>query len=169
MGNLLLEWLEKNERKRIIPDRDGKGEYMHRYYLMFRDTLTHVPTEQRKKFPFNLFLHKIMLSDEDYHHDHPWWYVVIILKGGYWEYTPQGKFWRGPGSIRFAKATQLHHVELRKDENGKEIPNWSLFFHGPRQREWGFIDPKTNAWVRWDIYLERRKQKAKESDLIPSM
>ena len=28
------------------------------------------------------------------------------------EHIPNGKFWRGPGHIRFRKAEDLHHLEL---------------------------------------------------------
>ena len=45
---------------------------------------------------------------------------ALILKGGYWEHTPQGKFWRGPG-LRFRKAEDLHWLELAKDKDGKNI------------------------------------------------
>ena len=48
-------------------------------------------------FPFNIFLHKILKSDLGDLHDHYWSYFTIILKGGYWETTENGRFWRGPG------------------------------------------------------------------------
>ena len=45
-------------------------------------------------------------------------YATLILKGGYWEHTPEGKFWRGPGHFRYRKSDDLHRLELAKDENG---------------------------------------------------
>ena len=84
--------------------------------------------KERKNFPFNITLHKVLVSDEPTLHDHPWSWGAIILKGGYWEHTPQGKFWRGPGHIRFRTAKDLHWLELAKDSEGNNIPCWSIFF-----------------------------------------
>ena len=46
---LLISTLLKG-RKRIIYNRDGTKEYLVRYYLFLKD---------RKRFPFNITLHKI--------------------------------------------------------------------------------------------------------------
>ena len=118
-------------RKRIIYNRDDTQEYLVRYYLFLKD---------RKDFPFNITMHKVMMSDEPILHSHPWNWGAIILKGGYWEHTPEGKYWRGPGSIRFRKASDLHYLELAKDENGNNIPCWSIFFMGKKSPgdHWGF-------------------------------
>jgi hypothetical protein len=37
---------------------------------------------------FSIKLHKIILSDDVCTHDHPWPFFTIILKGGYFEWTP---------------------------------------------------------------------------------
>ena len=131
-------------RKRIILDRFNKNEYLIRYYLFLKD---------RKSFPFNITLHKILISDEHTLHNHPWNWGAIILKGGYWEHTPEGKFWRGPGSIRFRKASDLHYLELAKDKDGNEIPCWSLFFMGKQQTDWGF--KVNNKIVNHEKYLKQ--------------
>jgi hypothetical protein len=55
-------------------DRQNDEPYLERYYLFLKD---------RKRFPFNVFLHKFLKSDPDDVHDHPWPYATIILKGGY--------------------------------------------------------------------------------------
>jgi hypothetical protein len=39
-------------------------------------------------FPFNIFLHRFLKSDPDDVHDHPWPYATLIIKGGYYEWTP---------------------------------------------------------------------------------
>ena len=80
------------------------------------------------------------MSDEPILHSHPWSWGALILKGGYWEHTPEGRFWRGPGSLRFRKADALHYLELDKDENGNNIPCWSIFFMGRKSPgdHWGF-------------------------------
>ena len=123
----------------------GKFRESFRYYLFLRD---------RKRFPFNLTLHKILVSDLDDLHDHPWSYATLILKGGYFEHTPSGKFWRGPGHFRVCKAQSLHRLELKKDADGNEIPCWSLFVMGQKEQDWGFI--RNGEWINNEQYLKEK-------------
>jgi len=137
-------------RKRVIYDRDGKVPYLIRYYVFLKN---------RKRFPFNITLHKVLVSDEPTLHDHPWGYATFILKGGYWEHIPvfaqeghvcgSTRVWRGPGHFRMRKADDLHWLELEKDADGKEIPCWSLFYMGKKQKEWGFVRWVKNEGYRW--------------------
>ena len=145
--------MNKLGRYRLIPDRATGDDYMHRYYLFLKD---------RKNFPFNITLHKIVRSDDPIMHDHPWPYLTVVLKGGYWEHTPvfdnQGNMftefqtWRGPGSIIKRGANEYHWLEL--DPNAG--PATTLFFMGQQQREWGFL-VKTkrgiHRWIKWTTYL----------------
>ena len=108
--------------------------------------------KERKWFPFNIFLHKFLQGDPDELHDHPWPYLTIILKGGYWEVTPKGRFWRGPGSFRFATPKSLHRVELEKG-----IHAWTLFIPGPKIRDWGFI--VNGKWMQNEKYFKWRVSK----------
>ena len=97
---MFLKLLERLGRKRIIYDRVNNEPYLERYYLFLKE---------RDRFPFNVFLHKFLKGDPDDVHDHPWPYATLILKGGYYEYTPnfedgkmvgETKHWRGPGHFR---------------------------------------------------------------------
>ena len=155
--SFLHNLMNKLGRYRLIPDRRTGEDYMHRYYLFLKD---------RVKFPFNITLHKIVKSDDPIFHDHPWPYLTIILKGGYWEHTPvfdsNGKKcaeftnWRGPGSIVKRGAGEFHWLELDHDN-----PVTTLFFMGPQQREWGFLVDKTTTktqWIQWQHYLEHYKE-----------
>ena len=109
--NKFFTWLEQHGRKRIVMDRASEEPYLERYYIFLKD---------RTRFPFNVFLHKFLKSDPDDVHDHPWPYVTLILKGGYWEWIPQFNLvgqkiteiakWRGPGHLRFCKATSYHRI-----------------------------------------------------------
>jgi hypothetical protein len=142
--NFLSKLMDKIGRRRVITDRDGIVPYMERYYIFLKD---------RKTFPFNITLHKVLVGDEPTLHDHPWSYATLILKGGYWEHTPQGKFWRGPGHFRYRTANDLHWLELNRDAEGNELPCWSLFFMGQKAQSWGFV--KDGNWIPHEQYLAR--------------
>ena len=95
MGVALLETiaklLKRLGRYRVIFDRDDNEPYLERYYLFLKD---------RKSFAFNVTLHRILKSDLDDLHDHPWPWVTVILQGGYREYTRAGKpKWKGTGCV----------------------------------------------------------------------
>ena len=137
----VAQQLDSQGKKRIILDRDEKEPYLVRYYyLNYR--------------PFaRITIHNILLSDRDGLHDHPWDFQTYILSGGYWETTPHGKFWRGPGYHGISKSTDFHRLEL--DPNNKQ-QTWTLFMMGPRKKEWGFLDVNNN-WIYWEEYLEKRK------------
>ena len=145
--------MNKLGRYRLIPDRATGDNYMHRYYLFLKD---------RKNFPFNITLHKIVRSDDPIMHDHPWPYMTIVLKGGYWEHTPvfdsAGKVltefqtWRGPGSIIKRGANEYHWLELDPNVG----PAITLFFMGQQQRDWGFLVKTKRGiyrWIKWTTYL----------------
>ena len=151
MFQKFLKFLEARGRKRIVYDRIDNEPYLERYYLFLKD---------RENFPFNVFLHRFLKSDIDDLHDHPWPFATLILKGGYYEWTPQfgsdGKKigeiarWCGPGSFRMAGAKSLHRLEL-----DPSVTCWTLFMPGPKQRDWGFL--VKNKWVQWEQYLKNRK------------
>lgn len=134
-------------RQRIILDREGKEPYLERYYLLFK--------EQYRNCPFNALLHRPLVSDPEGLHDHPWNWGSFILAGGYWENTPEGRFWRGAGSFRFRRATALHRLEIDTEKAGGDT--WTLFFVGDRHREWGFLDPE-KGWVHWEQHLQERQK-----------
>lgn len=146
-----LNWLERIGRKRIVLDRQSKEPYLERYYVFLKD---------RKRFPFNVFIHKFLKSDPDDVHDHPWPYATLILKGGYYEWTPnfdsQGtkisetRHWRGPGHVRFCRATSYHRIELAPG-----IECWTMFMPGPQRREWGFL--VQDKWIHNDNYLSGKR------------
>jgi len=151
---MLLKWLEKNDRKRIIMDRQSNEPYLERYYIFLKD---------RKKFPFNAFIHKFLKSDPDEVHDHPWPYATLILKGGYWEWIPKfdsigkkfGEYrvWRGPGHFRVCSATSYHRIEL-----DPKVTAWTLFMPGPQKREWGFL--VNNKWIHNEQFLKEKREQA---------
>jgi len=150
--SMLLKFLERIGRKRIIMDRQNGAPLITRYYLFLKD---------RNWFPFNIFLHKFHQSDPGDVHDHPWPYATLILKGGYYEWIPlfdeQGSMsgeickWRGPGHFRICSANSYHRIEL-----DPSVTAWTLFMPGPQKQEWGFL--VKNKWIHNELYLEERKQ-----------
>ena len=150
----MLKLLDKIGRKRIIYDRINNEPYLERYYLFLKD---------RKRFPFNIFLHKFLKGDPDDVHDHPWPYATLILKGGYYEWIPEFnsngekiselRKWRGPGHFRICSPASYHRIELREG-----VTAWTLFMPGPHRREWGFLTGKNPAtdWEHNESYLTRR-------------
>jgi len=154
----ILNWLDKRGRKRIIMDRECSEPYLERYYVFLKD---------RKKFPFNIFVHKFLKSDPDDVHDHPWPYATLILKGGYYEWIPifngQGikigetRHWRGPGHFRICRPSSYHRIELHPN-----ITAWTLFMPGPQVREWGFLidHQEKQRWVHNEKYLQERYEQA---------
>lgn len=157
MLNKIASILEKLGRKRIIYDRVDKEPYLERYYLFLKD---------RKWFPFNIFLHKFLKSDPDVIHDHPWNYITVIIKGGYWEYVPrynhlgiiigEEKLWRGAGHVRRCSAESYHRIEIESN-----VECWTVFIPGIKRREWGFLnhngDWLNQQWIQNDQYIVLRK------------
>ena len=123
---MILKILEKLGRKKVVLDRgpshpefDKAKPWLERYYLLFR--------KRPKWFPFNIIIHKML--DDDHGegvHNHMCPYITIILKGGYWETTNKGLFWRSPGYIGFRSADYLHRVDLKPNTSTK-----TLFIPGP--------------------------------------
>jgi hypothetical protein len=90
-----------------------------------------------------VFLHRFHRGDvEDENHNHPWAFTSIILYGGYWEVTPSGTKWYGPGSVLVRPATWQHRVVLPE---GKEC--WTLVFCGIKCQSWGFFCQR--GFVPW--------------------
>jgi hypothetical protein len=120
---------------------------------------------------FQINIHKILISDYDCLHDHPWSFISIILRGGYYERTfwrdaKMGEFerkwfeenskfgqvrdavrkkWYRPGSILWRPAEWKHSLEIPK---GKTATTLVITFK--RRRKWGFWTKK--GWVFWKEY-----------------
>ena len=83
---------------------------MNRYYLLFRN--------RPKWFPFNILIHEMLDDDHgDGVHNHMCPYITIILRGGYWETTKDGKFWRKPGYTGFDLQMLIIELIYKKAQN----------------------------------------------------
>lgn len=154
--------------------------YLHRWYLTpWRTAYQDVPEGKRTRWQRfvcrlpNLYLHCFMRSDDDRAlHDHPWHWGSFVLAGRYSEVTHEplrlgGLPMRGAdymvvevdlkrltvmrhysaGALRWHRATFAHRLVLQED-----TPAWTLFFAGPRIREWGFLCPQ--GWVHWRKFTD---------------
>ena len=149
MKNAIINWVVRRAKRTPYYDLPG---YMLRYWLVpYSREIIHgdgkLHGTGRVKWyrrPFSRLLqffnisarvHVILRSDtgRDFH-DHPWNYCTIILRGGYWEYTPNGARWRGPGSVLFRKASSWHRLGVPAGGNAVTI-----FITGKRIQRWGFL------------------------------
>jgi hypothetical protein len=116
-------------------------------------------------------VHNILQSDDDRAlHDHPFSFLTIILKGGYYEHLADGtKKWHGRGAILWRPAETLHRIELKTisqftvyDTQGKRIkthrtllPAWTFVLRSRYFRQWGF---QTEAgWVHHKDFIDKRE------------
>ena len=111
-------------------------DYLRRWYVVPRNPWC------------NVYLHQIMVSDDDRAlHDHPWRNTSIILDGEYIEHMGgHGPVRRKAGDVVQRSALALHRLEI---EEGAR-PVITLFVTGPKVRDWGFACPK--GWVPWQEF-----------------
>ncbi|MBD2504832.1 hypothetical protein [Anabaena azotica] len=112
------DYLESRPCLTAFNDLENKEPRQHTHFILF------APNKW-----FNLTLNQILDRPQWYKgvlHNHPWFNISIILKGGYWEKTEKALKWYRPGSIIFRSAKKYHSIWI---EDGK--PAWTLFIHGP--------------------------------------
>src|SRR5262245_9881749 len=94
------------------------------------------PYLRRWALNFGLFSMRVhhWYSSDDHRafHDHPWWFVTLVLRGGYTDVSPAGRERMTPGKVRFRPAIHRHTTEV--DSGGC----WSLLLTGRQKRRWGF-------------------------------
>ncbi len=107
--------------------------YLERYFL-------------GQLFGFTFYLHRFVGSDGDRAlHDHPWKQAgALCLAGGYLErrirwFNPEtGYDTRDrrifPGRLNLIRAAVFHQII------STEPDTWTLFFHTPKIKEWGFME-----------------------------
>ncbi|WP_425618078.1 hypothetical protein NA78x_001771 [Anatilimnocola sp. NA78] len=142
--------------KKVITDLARAAPYLIRWSMWL-------------PFGCSLKLHQIVRPDDDRcMHDHPWWFLRIILWGGYTEdvrhafelnetawmldvYTETcvRKPWRpwAPWRIYWCPSNFAHRIT--KLTNGRS--SWSLVLCGPRSQEWGFFT--RSGWVAWREFV----------------
>jgi hypothetical protein len=82
---------------------------------------------------FSIRLHKWVASDDlRCLHDHPSWFITIVLRGSYIDITENGEELLESGVIRFRPALHKHAVKV------VDKPCWTLLLFGRPKRIWGF-------------------------------
>lgn len=105
--------------------------------------------------PFGCFrLHHIHRADAEYeHHDHPFSFISLVLKGWYLEELggQRKTLRRGLGSIAFRNAASAHRI-VDVAPGGA----WTLLWTTPHRDEatWGFYTD--HGWVEWQEFIARR-------------
>jgi hypothetical protein len=106
----------------------------------------------------NIYLHRFLRSDDDRAlHDHPWSNMSILLCGELVEHRIAAggvnlRNWLVPGNvvIRLSGRT-AHRLELVAEDQGATA--LTLFFTGPKYREWGFHCPD-RGWIHWTKFTD---------------
>ncbi len=144
----MIAMMKRGLTKRVITDISGQSEYLVRWSLWL-------------PFGLSLKLHKIVREDDDRcAHDHPWWFLRIILWGGYLEacgtdnHLVHRKPWRpwAPWRIYFCPRSFRHRI--------LELPegvSWTLLLCGPNQVTWGFYT--TRGWMLWETFVYAARSK----------
>lgn len=138
--------------KRVIMDLARTSPYLVRWSLSL-------------PFGLSLKLHLILRPDDDRcAHDHPWWFVRIILWGGYWEEWSRDsgdsddrlriigrshrKPWRPWAPWRFYYCGHDFSHRITELPRGR---SWTLVLCGRRSRDWGFYT--RTGWMAWRAFV----------------
>lgn len=124
-----VAWMKRRGSWKMVR-RNGE-DYLERFYLL----------RLRGRA---LFLHRFWSSDPDAPHDHPWPWCSIVLTRGYAEHgigVDDAKIVR-PLRVNRHEAQTFHRIRVREEDRGEV---WTLFYHGRRERAWGFL--QYGRWV----------------------
>lgn len=87
--------------------------------------------------------HWLAQDDPRAFHDHPWWFVTLVIRGGYTDATPDGgEHLRAP-CVRFRPALYRHTVI--PDRGGA----WTILLTGRNTRVWGFWERLPSGTVKF--------------------
>ena len=135
MVNIIINRITRRDPDFIIGSEENP--YLLRWFVIPRNPI------------FNVYLHRIIRSDEDRAlHDHPWSNISILLRGRYVEHTINSggihvKTERIAGQWKIRPlGSYAHRLEIIDGDC------WTLFITGFRYRQWGFHCVES-GWVHW--------------------
>ena len=151
----MVQWFLSKLRQVHLTGRQDGNPYLSRYWLLGHRTSR-----------WALMLHNMHRPDDDAcHHDHPWSFWTLILKGGYIEEITgdDGLVWQTsnrPGRLLYRPATHTHRIS--------KLPKgscWTLVLRFKKERSWGFwtrLDPKmyfpARHWIPWRKFIAESKR-----------
>lgn len=143
--NKLLYSISGLMKCKIIKGEEGQP-YLERYMV----------ARWGKNGEHTIFLHRFLDSDPDRGiHDHPWDSKSFILAGGYNEKRLINENGQEKVIIRDIKPFTINKIgknDFHQIILKKKTPAWTLFYHGPRVKHWGFqnykLNPKDNSIER---------------------
>jgi hypothetical protein len=122
--------------KFVIPSMTTDGDYLVRWRLI--------------QTPWcSLYLHKILTADVPVFHDHPWSFLSVVLRGGYYEWrinkhNPQGEYVRHIKHVNIMRRDDAHFIQVLD-----RTPTWTLLLVGARRRKWGFLRRTMGPLGQW--------------------
>jgi len=135
-----MRWFEKLGNKRnpnLIIKNEGET-YLTRWWLI-----------PRNRF-FNIYLHKISVSDEPTFHDHPWNFFSFVLQGEIFEHFIRGGRLCRENHFYFRRKDKFHFLEMVDQK-----PVWTLLITGRLTQKWGFLSE--HGWIPFDKYEDRQE------------
>lgn len=145
LGTRIADWIIARAKRTPYHHLQG---YMNRWWLIPYGT----------RWSPAIRVHEILRSDDDRaFHDHPWNYLTVVLKGGYFEVRPVFKdgiyrgdkrTWCGPGSVLFRRATDWHRLEVPEGTVAT-----TLFTTFAYRQQWGFMPQPAQNKVYYREYL----------------
>lgn len=165
LGGILIARIAGRRPPDLIVGQDNAaGAYLLRWYIT--PWRCWAPASRVARFLIkllpNLYLHKFLRDDDDRAlHDHPSMAISFILRRGYVEHTIANggvhvRTDHAPGSLRYLGLHHTHRIELHRDQWGNPEACWTLFWFGPRLRDWGFHCPQ-QGWVPWQRFTAAGK------------
>ncbi len=177
---LIRWWVERliarHEREGVKPiqliesHRAGSSSVYMVRYIAARDSLL-VTLATWGKYQ-GVYIHRLLRSDLDTYHDHPWDFWGLMVSGRYSEHSPRPDKWVvlptfslvdqvtvrscDENTLAFRKAESLHWIELDREytyEERAQAPT-TICLIGRRRRVWGFLDKMNGAWIPWTVYLK---------------
>lgn len=123
---------------------DPAAPYLRRWYLH--------GGRSDEGWPMRLMLHQILRDDDDRAlHDHPWDNISLVLSGQIRDVRPDGHTDLSAGQTLYRQAHAPHRIVVSAFE---QECAWTLFFAGPKIREWGFHCP--GGWRHWRAFVDDR-------------
>lgn len=170
--------MKQTNNSGFVFNQEKADEHREKFLYFFKKTTLRIRDQERGDpiylIRFSIFsckwfavkVHRIMLSDDDCLHDHPWSFLSIILWGGYIESRPHKtvktlakskdnvaiqlykngivqKFHR-PGSILWRPAPSIHKIDIVK-------PATTLVITFRKKWDWGFYT--RSGWKLWKDYI----------------